>query len=49
MRKAMLGLNEESSLPYFFDIVHYEQISEQELTEHIDRVGMLIYKRGKDV
>jgi len=22
----MLGLNEESSLPYFFDIVHYERI-----------------------
>lgn len=38
-------LNEESSLPYFFDIVHYESISEQELVEHINRVGRQIYVR----
>jgi len=36
-------LNEESSLPYFFDIVHFEQISERELVEHIERVGRQIY------
>ena len=38
-------LNEESSLPYFFDIVHYDVISERELVEHIDRVGRQIYVR----
>ena len=38
-------LNEESLLPYFFDIVHYEGITERELTQHIDRVGKLLYAR----
>ena len=38
-------LNEETSLPYFFDIVHYEEITEQELARHIDRVGKVFYKR----
>ena len=36
-------LNEMSSLPYYFDIVHYESISTPELVEHIDRVGKSIY------
>jgi len=40
------ALNEESSLPYFFDIIHYESISEQALIEHIDRVGHQIYARA---
>lgn len=38
-------LNEESSLPYFFDIIHFEQISEKALIEHIERVGFRIYKK----
>ena len=41
-------LNEESLLPYFFDIVHYEGITERELAQHIDRVGKLLYSRSKD-
>lgn len=36
-------LNEESLLPYFFDIVHFEGITEQRLVEHILRVGKTIY------
>ena len=36
-------LNEESSLPYFFDIIHFEQITERALIEHIERVGLRIY------
>ncbi len=32
-------LNEELPLPYFFDVVHYEVISNNDLKEHIDRVG----------
>jgi predicted nucleotidyltransferase len=43
--KLLFQLNEESSLPYFFDIVHYEEISEKALQEHIDRVGQSIYHR----
>lgn len=39
-------LNEESLLPYFFDIVHYEGITERELAQHIDRVGKLLYRKS---
>lgn len=35
-------LNDESATPYFFDIVHFEEISEKELVEHINRVGQCI-------
>ena len=38
-------LNEESPLPYYFDIVHYDGITEKELMQHIDRVGKSIYLR----
>jgi len=42
-------LNEETLLPYFFDIVHFEEISEQELREHVIRVGRSIYVRERTV
>ena len=35
-------LEEETTLPYFFDVVHYETISNVELKNHIDRVGRRI-------
>lgn len=37
-------LNEETVLPYFFDVVVYETIQSQDLIEHIDRVGVKIYE-----
>ncbi len=37
-------LNENSNLPYKFDIVHYEKIQTPELKDHIDRVGKVIFK-----
>ena len=39
-------LNEELILPYFFDIVHYEKITEPKLIQHIDRVGKVLYKKS---
>lgn len=39
-------LEEESPMPYFFDIVDYNTISNQELKSHIDRVGIVIYTRS---
>lgn len=39
-------LNEESATPYFYDIIHFDTISEKELLEHINRVGKKIYIRG---
>ena len=40
-------LNSESLLPYFFDILHYENIESNELKEHIDRVGKIISENKK--
>lgn len=38
-------LNEESPLPYFFDVIDYTSIDEPKLTEHINRVGVPIFTR----
>jgi hypothetical protein len=38
-------LNEEKPLPYYFDVLHHESISEQRLVEHIDRAGIVIYAK----
>lgn len=38
-------LNEEYPLPYFFDVVIYEEIRNEELKRHIDTVGKLIFQR----
>ncbi len=39
-------LNEELPLPYFIDIVHYETIRNQDLIDHIERVGEIIYRKA---
>ncbi|RAU16650.1 nucleotidyltransferase domain-containing protein [Nitrincola tibetensis] len=36
-------LNEVLPLPYFFDVLNYNTLSDPELKAHIDRVGMEIY------
>ena len=36
------GFNQKTAIPYHVDIVHYEDISNKDLIEHIDRVGMSI-------
>lgn len=38
-------LNEESCLPYFFDIIDYQSIDNEALIEHINRVGKVIYRK----
>ena len=38
-------LNEESFMPYRFDILSYDAITSEELRAHIDRVGMVVYER----
>ena len=37
-------LEDESPLPYLFDIVDYTHLEHKELKEHIDRVGIVIYE-----
>ncbi|NLL30811.1 MAG: nucleotidyltransferase domain-containing protein [Clostridiales bacterium] len=39
-------LNEVCPLPYFFDILNYNDISNENLKKHIDDVGKIIYERG---
>lgn len=36
-------LNEETNMPYKFDILNYHTINNKELIEHIDRVGISIF------
>jgi predicted nucleotidyltransferase len=38
-------LNEETSMPYKFDILNYHTIKEPELKAHIDRAGIEFYAR----
>jgi predicted nucleotidyltransferase len=38
-------LNDETLLPYKFDLLNYETINNKELKQHIDRVGIEIYKQ----
>lgn len=41
---ALWGLlNDESPLPYFFDILSYEDLTNRDLKDHIDRIGISIY------
>lgn len=36
-------LNEETLLPYFFDVLDYHALTNPDLRDHIDRVGICIY------
>ncbi len=38
-------LEEESPMPYFFDIIDFSHLDHPELREHIERVGKVIFKR----
>ena len=38
-------LNEETILPYKFDVLDYQSINNNKLTEHINRIGISVYIR----
>jgi len=38
-------LNEETTLPYFFDVVHYETLKNEDLKSHIDEFGKALFER----
>jgi predicted nucleotidyltransferase len=38
-------LNEEYPLPYFFDLLHYEEINNVNLINHIDSFGIELYNK----
>lgn len=37
-------LEEHSSMPYFFDIIHYNTIENIDLKRHIDEKGVVVYR-----
>ena len=41
-------LEELPRIIYKFDVAAYDEIKNTELREHIDRVGIIIYNRGKN-
>ena len=41
-RSVAYRLNEETHLPYFFDVINLDKISNQPLRDHIERVGKVI-------
>lgn len=36
-------LNEETEIPYFFDVIAYEGINNEKLREHVDEYGVKVY------
>lgn len=49
--KTIIGLNEYLNeiypLPYFFDLIHYASISNENLKKHIDQYGKILYDQQK--
>ncbi len=48
LRRISDDLNEEYPLPYFLDVVNYNDISNKELKKHIDSFGKSIYRRSSN-
>jgi predicted nucleotidyltransferase len=47
INRLSIRLNEELPIPYYFDILHYETLSNEELKEHIETLGKIFYKRDE--
>jgi predicted nucleotidyltransferase len=41
--KLKTKLEQELPIPYFFDLTHYEELSNPELKNHIDHFGKVFY------
>ena len=41
--KLKTRLEQELPIPYYFDVTHYEKISNPGLKKHIDEVGIVFY------
>jgi uncharacterized protein len=44
--RLSMCLNEETELPYFFDVVDLDSVVSPDLISHIQRVGRVIYEGG---
>ena|ERR1035438_541513 len=47
--KISFILNEDSPLPYKFDVLDYNSISHQDLIEQINRIGIVFYSRNEEI
>ncbi|NVK31273.1 MAG: nucleotidyltransferase domain-containing protein [Gammaproteobacteria bacterium] len=43
--RLSIELNENTFMPYFFDVIDMNTLTNQELIEHIERVGIRLYQR----
>lgn len=43
--KLNIELNENLPIPYYFDIIYYDNIENNGLKEHIDKEGKILYLR----
>lgn len=43
--KIASTLNEETNMPYMFDVLNYDKLSNTDLITHIDTIGIQIYSR----
>ncbi len=43
LSKLKYTLEEDTNLPYFFDVVIYDNLENIELKKHIDEFGKIIY------
>ncbi|MGL4346280.1 MAG: nucleotidyltransferase domain-containing protein [Cellulosilyticaceae bacterium] len=48
LSKLHARLEETSPLPYLFDIVDYTHLTHDELKDHINRMGQIIFPAGKE-
>lgn len=42
-------LEDTGPLPYLIDIVKYEELENKKLKEHIDRVGIVIFEKYREI
>ena len=45
--KVQFTLEEETDLPFFFDVVAYSTITSEELKQHIQHQGKILYKKSR--
>ena len=45
IRKLNEDLNEQYPIPYFFDILDYNEITNKELKKHIDVNGIILFEK----
>lgn len=45
VRNISYELNEETNMPYKFDVLNFHTITEPALVEHISRVGQVFYEK----